>query len=174
MEQLAHFVRAHADQAAVTLAQPRLAVVSSVDSSKYLVRVRLQPEDALSGWLPLLTWWLGEGWGIACPPAPGDQVLVVWQEGDAENGVVLGRVPSTRNMPPPAPVGELWLRHKQGASIRLLNDGTIASRARTWVHEGDLVVNGDIRDRHGTLAALRGHFNSHVHPPGVTTPTPTD
>jgi hypothetical protein len=39
---------------------------------------------------------------------------------------------------------------------------------------GDLHVNGDVYDRNGSLAQLRGHYNTHVHddPQGGTTGTP--
>jgi len=43
---------------------------------------------------------------------------------------------------------------------------------------GDLHVEGDVYDRHGSLAALRGHYNEHRHPDpqgGQTErPTPQD
>ena len=84
--------------------QARFAVVSSVDARRYSARVRLQPEDVLSGWLPILSPWVGAGWGFVALPAPGDQVLVVAQEGDADSGVILGASFSAP-MPPPGCVG---------------------------------------------------------------------
>jgi hypothetical protein len=145
--------------------------VTSVDPAAGTVRVQLQPEGVLTGWLPLLSPWVGAGWGLSCPPSPGDQVLILPQEGDAEHGVVAGRAWSQDAASPPTPVGELWLTHGSGSYVRLLNDGTIAMR-------GDLHVNGDVYDRHGSLAALRGHYNEHRHPDpqgGQTgPPTPQD
>ena len=93
------------------------------------------------------------------------------QEGDAENGVVIGRAWSSAASVPDTPVGELWLTHRTGSYIRLLNDGTISLN-------GDLHVNGDVYDRHGALSVLRNDYNQHVHPDpqGGTTglPTPQD
>lgn len=174
MEQLIHIVRAYAEQAARRAAQPRVGVVSSVDPERSLARVRIQPEDVLSGWLPLVTLWLGQGWGLTCPPAPGDQVLVIWQEGDSENGVVIGRLPSARQVPGKVDVGEFCIRHKSGAQIRLRNDGNIVSNAPTWFHTGDLVVSGSVSDSHGSLASLRTHYNEHSHPPDDSHPVPLD
>jgi hypothetical protein len=98
-------------------------------------------------------------------------VFVLPQEGDAEHGVVVGRVWSQNAATPDTPVGELWLTHKSGSYIRLLNDGTISMH-------GDLHVDGDVYDRHGSLAALRGHYNQHRHsdPQGGQTdlPAPQD
>jgi hypothetical protein len=77
---------ANQDQAA---GAPRFGLVTSVDPATATARVTLQPEGVLTGWLPLLTPWVGNGWGLVCPPSPGDQVLVIPQEGDAEHGLFI-------------------------------------------------------------------------------------
>ncbi len=136
--------------------QARFAIVTSVDPQRYAARVRMQPEGVLTGWLPILTAWMGAGWGMACPPRPGDQVLVLAQEGDAENGVIVGASFSDRARAPAASPGELWLVHGSGASLRLANDGTVRI-------SGDLHVEGDVFDRAGSLARLRAHYDAHVH-----------
>ncbi len=159
------------DQAA---AQPRLAVVSSVDTVSFSARVLIQPEGVLSGWLPIATAWVGNGWGMACPPAPGDQVVVLWQEGDAEHGILVARLWSGVATPPAAAVGEFWLVHGSGSFLKLRNDGTIESSAGTWTHTGDLHVTGNVSDEHGTLADLRAHYNEHTHPPSGAAASPMD
>jgi hypothetical protein len=57
---------------------------------------------------------------------------------------------------PQAPAGELWLVHQSGSFLKLQNDGTVRI-------SGDLHVSGDVYDRHGSLAALRGHYDGHIH-----------
>ena len=144
----------------------RFGLVSSFDPNAYAVRVLIQPENVLTGWLPVISPWVGAGWGFAAPLTPGAQVLVVAQEGDAEHGVVLGAVWSAVDAPMPAPAGELWLRHQSGSFVKLLNDGTIALQASTVRIAGDLVVSGNISDQngaHGTLAALRTAYDQHQH-----------
>ncbi len=136
--------------------QPRLGIVSSVDTAAGTARVTLQPEGVVTGWLPVLSPWVGAGWGMSCPPTPGEQVLVLPQEGDAENGLIVARSWSQRAATPATPVGEMWLTHRSGSFIRLLNDGTVAVK-------GDLHVDGDVYDRHGSLTQLRGHYNQHRH-----------
>lgn len=158
--------------------QARFAVVASFDAAAYAARVTLQPEGVLSGWLPVLAGWVGAGWGMAAPLSPGDQVLVLGQEGDAEQAVVIGRVWSNREAPPAAPVGELWLVHQSGSFIRLRNDGTIAMQAKTVSIEGDLMVSGEISDRggtHGSVDTLRQAYDGHTHPDaqGGSTGTPS-
>src|ERR1700743_2183888 len=125
MERFLNSIKARAGAMDLGQAQPRFGVVTSVNPTAATVRVTLQPEGVLSGWLPVLSPWIGAGWGMMCPPAPGDQVLVLAQEGEAEQGVVVGRAFSDTQRPPTAPVGEFWLVHTSGSFIKLQNDGTV-------------------------------------------------
>ena len=156
MDRFLNTMKMHADAIVQTLAQPRFGTVTSVDPNTGTARLMLQPEGVLSGWLPVLSPWVGSGWGMICPPKPGDQVLVLAQEGAAEHGIIVGRIFSNRQCPPPAPSGELWLVHQSGSYLKLLNDGTIQVG-------GDLHVNGDVYDSQGSLSRLRGHYNAHTH-----------
>ena len=169
MDRLLNSLKAHSAAQDSAVGQPRFGVVSSVDAAAGTARVQLQPEGVLTGWLPVLSAWVGAGWGMSCPPSTGDQVLVLPQEGSAEHGMIVARSWSRGSAPPPAPVGEFWLTHKSGSFVRLLNDGTVSVR-------GDLHVDGDVYDRHGSLAQLRTHYNQHRHPDpqgGTTAPPDT-
>ncbi len=156
----------------------RFALVSSFDPAAYAARVLVQPENVLSGWLPVLSSWVGAGWGMAVPLTPGDQVLVLAQEGDAEQGVILGCVWSAVDTPMNVPSGELWLQHQSGSFFKLKNDGTVVMQAPTVTVTGNLMVTGNISDQngaHGTLAALRSAHDNHVHsdPQGGLTGLPS-
>lgn len=174
MDAFLNVLKAQSGQLDQRGARPRLGVVSSVDVEHATVRVTIQPENVLSGWLPIAAPWVGDGWGMVCPPSPGDQVIIVCQEGDAEHGIVMGRLWSDAIKPPAAPSGEFWLVHKSGSYLKFHNDGTIESNAGNWVHHGDFHVGGDIFDGHGALSALRGHYNQHTHPPSGALPQPVD
>ena len=174
MEAFLNILRGHAAQLDQSWAHPRIGIISSVDPVKFTARVTIQPEGVLSGWLPVASPWVGSGWGIVCPPLPGDQVIIVWQEGDGEQGIIVGRLWSANALPPPTPSGELWLMHSTGSFIKLLNNGSIESNAPTWTHTGNLHVNGDVSDEHGSVATLRAHYNEHVHPPSSVPPSPVD
>lgn len=156
MERLLNAIKIHADALVQTQAQPRFATITSVDPTSGTARVALQPEGVLSGWLPILYPWAGAGWGMVCPPAPGDQVLILAQEGHAAYGIIIGHIFSSQQRPPAAPSGELWFVHSSGSSIKLLNDGTIQIN-------GDLHVNGDVYDSDGSLSRLRSHYDGHAH-----------
>lgn len=166
MQRFLNAVKAHAAALDQMQGQPRFAIVSSVDVKSCTARVRLQPENVLTGWLPILFPWVGAGWGMACPPSPGDQVFVLAQEGAADHGVIIGRAYSDVQSAPRAAPGELWLVHKSGSAIKLRNDGTIHI-------QGDLHVDGDVFDRSGPISRLRQHYDAHTHIDsrgGVTSP----
>jgi len=156
----------------------RFGLVSSFDPAAYAAKVLIQPENILSGWLPVVSPWVGAGWGMSAPLTPGNQVLVIAQEGDSEQGVVIGCVFSTVDTPLNAASGEFWLRHQTGSFVQLRNDGSIALQAPVVNITGNLVVTGDISDQngaHGTLAALRNAHDTHVHddPQGGQTGLPS-
>jgi hypothetical protein len=164
MERLLNVIKQHAGGLDQGGGQPRFGIVTSVNPAAATARVTLQPEGVLSGWLPVLSPWIGAGWGMCCPPSPGDQVLVLAQEGDAEHGMIIGRAFSNTQATPAAPVGELWLVHGSGSFIKLQNDGTVQ------VH-GDLHVAGDVYDKQGPLSRLRNHYNAHTHSPNGASST---
>lgn len=146
--------------------QARFGLVTSVDPRNMTARVTLQPENVLTGWLPILSSFVGAGWGLVCPPSPGDQVFVLPQEGDAEHGVIIGRAYSDTARAPASEAGEFFLIHKSGSFLKLMNDGTVRVK-------GNLHVDGDIIDRHGSLAQLRARYNTHRHGGGAL-PIPQD
>lgn len=122
---------------------PRCGIVQSFDPATYTARVLVQPEGHLSGWLPVLTQWAGNGWGVFCPPSPGDQVRLIPQEASGQDYVITGAMFSLVDQPLPAPCGEFWLVHAKGQCIKLLNDGSILSTG-TWNHEGDFHATGAV------------------------------
>jgi len=139
-----------------SFAQPRIGTVTSSNSQTATARVLLQPEGVLTGWLPVLTQWAGPGWGMMCPPCPGDQVLIIPQEGSAQHGLIVGRLYSNAVHPPRVESGEIAFSHRSGCSLRLLNSGVVAIA-------GDLHVSGDVYDAHGSVSRLRDDYNIHTH-----------
>lgn len=174
MDRLINRLKAHAAGLDLGQGQPRFGIVSSFDPNSYAARVSLQPEGVLSGWLPVLSAWIGSGWGIASPPSVGDQVLVVPQEGHADQGVIIGGTYSDQARPPTiggstVPSGEAVLFHASGAYLRLGNDGSFiisAASGKQVTVLGDFVVTGNVSDQngsHGTLKDLRTAYDQHVH-----------
>jgi phage baseplate assembly protein gpV len=167
---LSNAIKSHASSLDQSAGQVKFGTVTSVNTNNATARVLIQPEGVLSGWLPIVSQWVGNGWGAISPPNPGDQVLLVPQEGDVEQGIIIGRVFSAKQLPPAAPGGEFWLVHGSGSFLKLCNDGTIRVN-------GDLHVAGDVYDRQGPLSGLRTHYDTHTHTAGnetTSSPTPLD
>lgn len=119
--------------------QTKIGIVHSYDPGTGAARVRLQPEDpdnpdaTLTGWLPVSTVWVGDGWGVDAPVSPGDQVEVKFLGAEIESGYISGRFYSDSMRPTGAKSGEFFLRHKGGAFIKLTNDGKLAINSQVEV-----------------------------------------
>lgn len=120
----------------------RVGTISGYDPNKQCVKVLLQPEAQETGWIPLGSLWVGNGWGMVCAPTLGSQVEVTFVDGHPEAGSANLRFFSNKETGPAAPAGEFWLVHKNGQSIKLTNDGKLA-----------------IDDGHGATITLDGAGN---------------
>jgi phage baseplate assembly protein V len=180
-ERVTNALKAEAGGRDFGLGAVRIGVVTNADPERYVVRVLIQPEGVLSGWLPVASLWLGAGWGLAALPVPGTQVVVLAQEHEGEEGIVVGALYSLTDPPPANTAGQFLLQHQSGAKIVLNDDGSISVNATTLAVSGNvsiagsLAATGDVADGHGTLASLRADYDEHTHQVngGVTsTPTP--
>jgi phage baseplate assembly protein gpV len=104
---------------------PRVGTISSYDQTTHAVKVLIQPEGVESNWMPLGAIGIGNGWGIAVGPQIGDQVLVVFEHGDFESGVIVARLFSVDQAAPPVPSGEIWAVHQSGSFLKFHNDGKV-------------------------------------------------
>jgi uncharacterized protein involved in type VI secretion and phage assembly len=103
----------------------RMGIVSSYDADHYAAKVRIQPEGHETGWLPVATPWVGNGWGLFAPPTEGDVVDVHFQEGGREAAFVSLRFFGDEAPPLSVPSGEFWLVHKSGSFVKFHNDGSV-------------------------------------------------
>ena len=138
-----NMVRQQAQRLQRQYADPRCCLVSATDGPPMCAKVLIQPEDKLTGWLPISVDWMGNGWGIVAPLSQGDQVLVIFQENDRDSGIIVKRLWDQRNLPPTqagtAQSGEFWLVHQTGSIFKLTNDGNITVEAHA-----ELDLNGQI------------------------------
>ncbi|WP_159098899.1 phage baseplate assembly protein V [Aquabacterium olei] len=160
MKQLLNTMRLQALMANAGRGVTRLGTVTSYNPNDYSVKVSLQPEGVETGWIPLGSPWVGNGWGLFSPPAVGDMVHVEFQEGHPEAGIASLRLFSDEDRPLACPSGELWMVHQSGAFFKLTNDGaatfsdghgatvklagngTITSQAAAWSHTGPMTIDG--------------------------------
>lgn len=109
----------------------RHGLVTSYDPKKHLAKVTFMPDGQESGWLPIETGHIGNGFGIAIGLTPGDgkktgdQVIVRYQEGDFESGKIVQRVHSDKEKPPQVEAGEMVFWHEKGGKIFFAKDGSV-------------------------------------------------
>ena len=197
MRDLMNSMRAAAQVAGQGVIQTKQGVVTSYDPNTYHVQVQLMPDDVNTGWIPLKSAWIGNSWGLFCPPSIGDVVEVEFQEGEGGAPSAGWRFYNNQNRPLPCPSGEFWLVHKSGSLLKFHNDGSVeltAAAAITYtatqhhfvgpvqmdntLNVNDNVTGGknitaakDIADQGGgkTMAGMRGTYNGHHH---GNSPTP--
>ena len=190
MQDMLNIARREAQRVMARLAMPKTGIVTGYDPDNHCAKVQLQPENVETGWLPIRTPWAGNGWGMFCPPAPGDEVEVGFQEGGKQAGYIRLRAFGNRFRPLPVPSREFWLVHGSGSFLKFLNDGTVGLHAATaitssapiWNHTGDVHVDGeilatgditDLDGTRGTVGHIREVYDIHTHPvSGPTTNVP--
>ena len=105
---------------------PRFGVIRSYDPNAYRAKVLIQPENILSGWLPISSEYVGNGFGLFFAPAPGDTVLCQFADGDFGMGVIGSGKIFLPTMPPvPCPPGQVMLVHSSGTYIKILSSGEL-------------------------------------------------
>jgi phage baseplate assembly protein gpV len=156
----------------------RLGTVRGYDSKNHCAKVIIQPENIESGWLPIASQWVGNGWGIFAPPTDGDVVMVTCQEDDFNAGIISLRLFNDGARPLDVPSGELWLVHQSGSCLKFHNDGTVELTSH-----GALTVKAPSMTLQNAGSALKKLvnetfltlFDGHQHPDPVSglTGTPT-
>lgn len=135
--QRADMARMLADSRATT----RIGLVTSYDPKTYTAVVKIQPDDALTGWLPILPILVGNGFGIYAAPSINDQAIVLHLEADLESGMIVGFMPSDSEIPPTVESGEIFIGDKKGSTIVFTNDGNLTV---TTNKDLDLTIAGDV------------------------------
>lgn len=180
MERIKQLVAAMLAEAPTT----RIGTIYDYDPNSYAVRVELQPDGVITGWMPLGSQWVGNGWGLACGPSIGDMIRVDFDGHSVQAPFAGARYFNDVDLPPPVPSGEAWLVHESGTYLKLHNDGSVAlntqgalsatvggnltanvagtatGTASSWTLNGNLQVNGtvmaskDISDNNGSYGTL--------------------
>ncbi|WP_143461665.1 phage baseplate assembly protein V [Leptospirillum ferriphilum] len=105
---------------------PRFGVIKNYDPNTYRAKVQVEPEGILTGWLPISSEYVGNGFGIFVGPAPGDTVVCQFIDGDFGMGVIGSGKIFLPTMPPvPCPSGQVMLIHQSGTYFKLLTAGDL-------------------------------------------------
>lgn len=167
-----------------TFSQTRIGTISTYNPNNYTAQVLIQPDGILTSYLPILTDWVGNGWGAYFAPTVGDLVMCHFMEGDFTSGFIAKSINNLIDQPPAnIPSGECWLVHKTGTFLKFHNDGTIeiktldANNNPTNINingnivlTGNLTASGDILDNSSgshintnTIRAMRTIYDGHTH-----------
>jgi phage baseplate assembly protein gpV len=146
----------------------RRGVVTSYQPQPPMAKVQLMPapetgDPIETGWIPVLSQWVGNGWGMVAPLSGGEQVYLGCEENDGGSYVVLGRYYSDEDQAPTSvAVGEIILQHQNGTTVHLGNTGTAMISAPVGVsltapdatHSGNFSVGSGVTC---TFTSLDGH-----------------
>jgi phage gp45-like len=109
-------------RALTNLGSTRLGLVSSSNPADSTIKVLIQPENVEIGPVNYATPWIG--W--FSPPTPGQQCIVLFQEGSKDVPIGALMLYYGTDIPPNAVAGEAIMQHSTGSFIKLANDGSIS------------------------------------------------
>jgi uncharacterized protein involved in type VI secretion and phage assembly len=166
----------------------RWGVISAYDPDTYAIKAQIQPEGTETGWLPLLSQWVGPNWGDFSGPLLGMQIQLIFEHGNMQSPVGAGQAWSTQAPPIPVPSGERLIQHASGSLLHFDNAGNVtltANKAMTMNAPSGLTINAgtqingnvqtsgtilaakDISDNggsYGTVNSIRQWGDGHTHP----------
>lgn len=125
MRELEQAMSVAAQRAGDAKQDTRCGLIDSYDENTYSVKVRLQPANVLTGWIPIASCYVGDGWGLQVGPNIGDAVVLQAQEGGGDAAIVVGSMFNDVDRAMPVPSGEMWIRHKSGSFLKFKNNGDV-------------------------------------------------
>lgn len=160
-----------AQMAASGRASTRVGRVTSYDPVNYCVVVQLMPNGEPTGWLPVVSPWIGNGWGLFAPPSIGDLVEVQFVDDNVESGFVCQRFFNDSDRPLSVQSGEFWLVHKTGAFFKLTNDGKALINGQAEIDATAPTINitatGNITAQAGGNATVQAGGTATIQAPSI-------
>ena len=123
---LQNMIRLQVERVLARKISSRRGTVTSYDPNTYSVNVSIQPEGVATGFIPFAANWAGNGWGMYAPPSIGQQVNVIFSNGNTNAGWAESCFFTNADAPTTVQSGELWLLHAKGGFWPLLNHGEVA------------------------------------------------
>lgn len=156
----------------------KIGLVTSYNRNRYAVRVSLQPEEVVTGWLPIFSPMVGNGWGFIAPPGVGTVAAVLFVDGQIDAGFVclfgFGQVyrPPANDVEP----GGFLFYTKAGANIKVSATGDVeikaaAGRVVSVASDTSISLGSESNSFLGLVTgAFKEVYNSHTHPSDNTPP----
>lgn len=127
---ITNLIRREIDRALNARPVPQFGLVKSYDPDKYAVKVELQPEEAMTEWMPLPVEHVGDGYGLLMAPEIDDLVLVGFTDGDRNAPFIMKRVHNDEQPPPKVEAGEMVLMHKSKGYVMFDKDNNVTVKQR--------------------------------------------
>lgn len=148
---ITNLIRREIDRAMHARPVPQWGLVKSYDPDTYAVKVELQPEQAMTEWMPLPVEHVGNGYGLLMAPEIDDLVLIGFTDGDRNAPFVMARAHNDEQKPPKLEAGEMLLMHKSKGYLKIDKDNVITTQHK----EGHVLVMNDTE-------AFMKHKDGHV------------
>ncbi len=127
---LIDLIRREAATAAAMRHWTGTVVVTSYDSKKHAIKGMLVPHEIETGWIPISTDHIGNGFGnlagpkVGSPDAlDGDQFHVQFDAGNTNTLTATHRIFSEQDVPPQVQSGEILSQHQTGTKVFMDKDG---------------------------------------------------
>ncbi len=158
----------------------RFGIVSQINPITVQARVSFEDDESTSFWLPILqTKTLKDKFYIM--PDIGEQVVCLMDE-NSEDGVILGSIYSSEDIPVVQSENEISMNLEDGSSINA-NKETLTvvfqniklvgniEHDGTFTNTNGIKSNSDITDKTSSMQVIREKYNSHTHTGNQGSPT---
>ena len=106
----------------------QVGIVTAIDTDNYRVKVWFPLLEKESDFIRVTSQYVGAGWGIVALPHVGQEVLVVFANGELNEGHVIGcSYGEGADAPPPSE--EVAMVHESGSQFRFHANGDITLQA---------------------------------------------
>jgi hypothetical protein len=137
IEHLLNVVRREVYRVMQTYSHGKIAEVTSYDPKTHMAKVKFKPRDNESGWLPIQTHHVGDGFGVLVGLSKGDIVKVEPHNGDPNAMQITTRYHHDKAKPPKVESGEMLMKDKNGTTIFFDKDGNLHIKSK-----GNVFING--------------------------------
>jgi uncharacterized protein involved in type VI secretion and phage assembly len=145
MSDLADYIQHEIARALASQPGIKAAEVSAYDPKRHAIKAMLKPDGIETGWFPMHTSHVGNGFGVTMGPNIGDQIVVGFLGHNMNNPVHLGRLHSDKEQPPTVNAGEMLMKDQNGNSIKFTASG-IAINGNVDFSNGYVKSNGHAID----------------------------
>ena len=146
----------------------KFGIVTEVDPKTANARVNFTEDEHQSFWLPILqTKTMRDKFYVL--PDKGEQVVCLMDE-NWEDGVILGAIYSSEDIPQNQSPNEIALNLENGSFVHIDKETDTLTLAFSKIklvgdieNEGNITSDGDITDKKSSMQAIRDIYNPHTH-----------